>query len=126
MCKDVPTHQVTYRELDIRTGGHYVMEIHDSAKGEIYIGTGDYLEVREPEKLVFTWSWHKNTSDGTMVQLHQELQTQVTVEFFVRGASTEVLLTHEGFLSQAAVDEHDGGWTGCFIALDHFLQSERG
>jgi len=45
-----------------------------------------------PEKIVFSWSWTKDTQDGP--QLHPDSpETQVTVEFFARGNSTEVVLT---------------------------------
>ena len=125
MCRDVPTHEVSYRELDVRTGGRYVMEIHDSANGQVYIGSGIYKEVTPPQRLIFTWSWVKQAPDGTTSPMHEEPETLVTVDFFVRDAATEVVLKHEGFFSQAAHDEHDGGWTGCFNVLAAFLEQQR-
>jgi uncharacterized protein YndB with AHSA1/START domain len=122
MCQDVPTHQVTYRELNIRTGGRYVMEIHDSANGQIYIGSGIYRAVTPPRKLIFTWSWVTQAPDGTSSPFHEEPETLVTVDFFERNAATEVVLKHEGFVSQKAHDEHDGGWNGCFNVLAALLE----
>ncbi len=51
MCRDVPTHEVKYLELSVRTGGRYRIEVKDPA-GETYLGQGVYREVKPPEKLV--------------------------------------------------------------------------
>ena len=45
MCRDVPTHRVKYLELEVKTGGHYVMEVTDAATGEVYLGQGTFREV---------------------------------------------------------------------------------
>ena len=44
-------------------------------------------------------------------------ETMVTVEFHAQGASTKVVLTHEGFPNEMARDAHSGGWTGCMECL---------
>jgi len=121
MCRDVPTHRVKYLELDARTGGRYLMEVADSASGEVYLGQGAFLEVRPVEKLVFTWAWQKKQPDGSFAPVESE--TQVTVEFWERGASTEVLLSHEHFPNEKAASSTEHGWMGCFDALALFLNS---
>jgi len=115
MCRDVPTHRVKYLELNAKTGGRYVMEVTDGATGDVYVGRGAFLEVTPPEKLVFTWAWQKRQPDGSLTPL--EAETQVTVEFWERGASTEVLLTHEFFPADKAAKATEEGWKGCFDAL---------
>jgi uncharacterized protein YndB with AHSA1/START domain len=122
MCKDVSSHTVIHHQQDIRTGGRYLMEVRDPAKGEVYWGRGIYREVKPPEKIVFTWSWTKDKPDGA--QLHPENpETLVTVEFFARGNSTELLLTHATFGSKKDRDEHDQGWNGCLDMLAKVLQT---
>jgi uncharacterized protein YndB with AHSA1/START domain len=122
MYKDVASHEVFHRRNDIRTGGRYQVEIHDAKKNEIYWGQGVYLEVQPPEKLVFSWHWSLATPDGA--ELHPDSpETQVTVEFFSHGNSTEVVLTHAYFGSEKDRKEHDGGWNGCFNILEKFLQT---
>jgi uncharacterized protein YndB with AHSA1/START domain len=122
MCKDEASHNVIHRQQDIRSGGRYLMEIHDPGKGETYWGQGVYLEVKPPEKIVFTWSWTKTTPDGA--QLHPDSpETKVTVEFIARGNSTEVVLTHAVFGSAKDRDEHNQGWNGCFDVLAKVLQT---
>jgi uncharacterized protein YndB with AHSA1/START domain len=121
MCRDVPTHQVKYLELEVKTGGHYVMEVTDAATGEVYLGQGTFCEVTPPEKLVFTWAWQKRQHDGSLTPL--EAETQVMVEFRERGGSTEVLLTHEFIQTEKGAKATEAGWKGCFDALAHFVEA---
>jgi uncharacterized protein YndB with AHSA1/START domain len=122
MCRDVAAHVITHHVQDIRTGGRYLMEIRDPSEGETYWGQGDYLEVKPPEKIVFSWSWTKQEPDGSRTKLNPESpETRVTVEFFARGDSTEIVLTHTGFLSEKDRQEHDRGWNGCFDVLARIL-----
>lgn len=123
MCRDVAAHLVMHHELDMRPGGRYLMEVRDQANGETYWGQGVYREVRPPEKLVFTWSWTKYTRDGP--NMHPDSpETVVTVEFFAKGDSTDVVLTHTLFASNAVRHEHEVGWNGCFDILEKTLQQQ--
>jgi uncharacterized protein YndB with AHSA1/START domain len=120
MCRDAAAHEVIYHELDVRLGGKYRIEVRDAAAGATYWGHGVYLEVRPPEKLVFTWLWTKGTLDGP--NLHPDSpETEVTVEFVAKENATEVILTHALFASPAVRDEHDRGWNGCFDILAKIL-----
>ncbi|MGH9747759.1 MAG: SRPBCC family protein [Candidatus Acidiferrales bacterium] len=121
MCKDVPEHNPSYTELDLRPGGRYVIEIPMPKEGFTYRGYGVFREVRPPEKLVFTWAWEKIFPGRSEPEdLHQG-ESQVTVELIARGKSTEMIFTHEGFPSAKIRDEHQKGWDGCFDALDKAL-----
>lgn len=122
MCKDVVSHIVIHHEQDVRTGGRYLMEVRDPAKGETYWGQGIYREVKPPEKLVFTWAWTKDRPDGETLHPGSH-ETLVTVEFLARGNSTEVILTHTGFATEALREDHDRGWNGCFDVLAKVLES---
>jgi len=117
MCKDVPTHDPKYVELDVRPGGRYVMEI-PLPDGK-YVGTGTFREVQPPEKLVFTWSW-KRSPEKAGEQLGGE--SVATVELFDRGASTEMLFAHTGFDSAGIREDTRTGWLGCFEALARLLE----
>jgi uncharacterized protein YndB with AHSA1/START domain len=122
MCKDESSHTVIHHQQDIRTGGRYLMEVREPCKKETYWGQGVYREVKPPEKIVFSWSWTKDTPDGP--QLHPDSpETLVTVEFFARGNSTEVVLTHAVFGSAKDRDEHNQGWNGCLDLLAKLLQT---
>ena len=122
MCKDVPSHTVIHHVQDIRTGGRYRMEVRDPGKGLTYIGQGVYREVKPPEKIVFTWAW--TTTGPAAEQLHPASpETEVTVEFFARGNSTEVVLTHATFGTTKDRDDHNKGWNGCLDVLAQVLQT---
>lgn len=121
MCKDAVDHVVIHRQQDIRTGGRYLLEVHDPVNKAVYFGSGVYREITPPEKMVFTWRWTKDKPDGE--QLHPDSpETVVTVEFFARGTSTEVVLTHGLFGTQKDYDDHRQGWNGCFDVLEMSLR----
>lgn len=120
MCRDVPSHSVIHHQQDIRPGGRWRLEVRDPAKNEVYWGQGVYREVKPVEKLVFTWSWTKDTPDGGNLHPGSE-ETLVTVEFFARGNATEVVLTHTALATTALRDDHHRGWNGCFDVLEKVL-----
>jgi uncharacterized protein YndB with AHSA1/START domain len=122
MCKTTPTQETIFHELDVRPGGHYRIESL-TPEGFIFNLQGTYREIRPPEKLVFTWQWKRTGKGGGDVEEIGE--TLVTVEFFARGDSTEVVLTHEGFTSAEIRDRHDRGWNGCFDTLTPLLRATR-
>jgi uncharacterized protein YndB with AHSA1/START domain len=120
MCKDAKEHVVIHHEQDIRSGGRYLIEVHDPTNNAVYFGSGTYREVIPPEKIVFTWSWTKDSPEGE--QLHPDNgETIVSVEFFDRGKQTEVVLTHGAFLTKKDYNDHNQGWNGCFDVLESVL-----
>jgi uncharacterized protein YndB with AHSA1/START domain len=121
MCRDVSAHTVIHHQQDIRTGGRYLMEVRDTARGEVYWGQGVYLEITRPEKLRFTWCWTKDRPDGENMHPGAE-ETEVVVEFLARGNVTELVLTHSGFPDEKLRKDHDTGWNGCLDLLEGVLQ----
>ena len=120
MCRDVPTHDPQFLELDVRPGGRYAIEIK-MPDGVVYLGQGTYREVKPPERLVFTWAWMRTPESKT-----ENLQTSeslVTVEFFDRGGSTEMVFTHWKLTGQESRDVHRKGWMGCFDVLAEYLKN---
>jgi len=101
---------MTRCDIDLREGGTYRLEgLVGDKRWTIW---GSYLEVRPPERLVYTWTWKHDAGLG-----ESEGDTLVTVEFRDRGSDTELVLTHERFASIQARDEHTQGWNSC---LDRF------
>ena len=104
-----PLHTTSLAEVDPRVGGRY--RIHMLAPdGAEHRVTGVYREIDPPKKLVFTWTWEGSAMGDTLV----------TVEFLDRGATTELILTHELFPSEDARDQHEAGWNG---VLDRLAQA---
>jgi uncharacterized protein YndB with AHSA1/START domain len=102
-------------ELDLRPGGRYRIDMIEAGRTHRVAGT--YLEVRPPERLVFTWKW-----EGESAHLEE---TRVTIELFERGQETELVLTHDRFTDPASRDEHGKGWNGCLDSLGRFLEAVR-
>jgi uncharacterized protein YndB with AHSA1/START domain len=93
-------------ETDFRVGGAYMLAME--VEGKPHTAIGQYREIEAPRRLVYTWDW-KEQSIG---------ETLVTVEFEERDGATEVTLTHEGFPTAEARDNHDQGWMGCVQNLE--------
>ena len=85
--------------LDVRPGGKFHLDMH--YEGKSYPHDGEYLELRPPEKLVFTW----------LSQSTNWKPSIVTVELFERDGQTEIVLTHEGLPDLKSAMDHEAGWT---------------
>jgi uncharacterized protein YndB with AHSA1/START domain len=114
-------------EIDLREGGSYRIEMR-IGDDVAYVG-GDYLEVRPPERLVFTWTWEPvelakaSTPEGRAMgaTLNDTGETRVSVEFREQGDSTEVVLTHEALRTDAVREGHELGWMNTFDQLEKVL-----
>jgi len=104
---------VTVPVLEPRPGGRYRIEMR-MPEGKAYDVGGVYREVRAPERLVFTWAWDQDPA-GTP-------ETLVTIELHERGASTELVLTHERFGNTEERDKHGEGWNACLDRLTSEFQ----
>lgn len=121
MCRDVPTHEPKYTELNVRPGGRYVIEIPMHKEGFTYRGKGVFQEVKPPEKLVFSWAWERVPAGKGAPEVLQEKESLVTVELFERRNLTEMVFRHVGFTTVREREEHQRGWDGCFKKLVQFL-----
>jgi uncharacterized protein YndB with AHSA1/START domain len=100
-------------EVDARVGGglRLVMRGPD---GEEFGGCGEYLELKRPERLVFTWTW-----DGH--EGHEGSQV-VEVEFHGNDdGTTTIVLTNRGLPDEDARRSHREGWQASFDNLDRVL-----
>ena len=95
-------------EVDPREGGGYRFAML-SSEGNTYNLSGRYLEIRRPERLVFTWAWDEGDMAG--------VETRVTLEFTAHDDATVLTLTHEGLPTEAQRDGHNQGWTSSFVRL---------
>lgn len=78
---------------------------------------GVYRLIQPPAKLVFTWQCDK---DGLDIG-----ESIVTIEFFDRGNSTEVVLTHERIAAAEVRGYFGQGWDEEFEKLKTFLAQDR-
>jgi len=116
MCRDAATHVIKYLQFDFRVGGGFMLDIR-TPDGDVYIHHSTYIEIKRPEKIVFTWNLEHTDAVGHKEMLHSE-DTIVTVELLERGKSTEVVLTHDlGVTSAKERGDYRQGWTGCLEKL---------
>jgi uncharacterized protein YndB with AHSA1/START domain len=103
----------TFVEVDARVGGRFRVVMRHGRRGnEDYEHRGEYLVIRPPSLLSFTW-----ISAATD---HQP--TVVTVELLERGANTELVLTHRR-LPPDKLESHRMGWTDIMRTLSERLVS---
>jgi uncharacterized protein YndB with AHSA1/START domain/predicted enzyme related to lactoylglutathione lyase len=107
-CRNVTT--------DARVGGSFAvhMTLQDGSEAEIH---GEYLEVRAPERLAFTWRWEGTTRCLPGV-------TQVTVDLVEIDRGTDVQLIHERLATPTERDNHTHGWTGSIDKLARLVAPE--
>ena len=100
-------------EGELRPGGSWRATMQQSDGTELRLG-GEYREIVEPERLVFTHAWYdENGNPGP--------ETIVTVTLRDRRGKTEMVFTQTGFSSGESRDGHAGGWTECFDKLAELL-----
>lgn len=100
-------------EVDVRVGGKLRLVMR-SPEGEEFGGSGEYLEITPPERLVFTWTW-----DGH--EGHEGAQL-VEVEFNEHAdGTTTVVLTNRGLTDEESKRSHREGWQASFDNLERVL-----
>ena len=108
-------------EVDLRIGGAYSIAMSRVGGGGTVTVRGQFVEVRPPERLVYTWRW-----EGVFAQMPETLVT-VELRGEVRGergtAEDETVLTlrHENFADFAIRQQHRSGWIAACDRLDEML-----
>lgn len=107
---------VLIAESDVRPGGRFRVRFRRLCGSE-HETTGEFLEVRRPERLVMTWRW-----------LGGEDPNESRVEFDLRAVAdgTELTFTHSGLFDEESRISHEGGWSGAFDKLVHHFQITEG
>jgi uncharacterized protein YndB with AHSA1/START domain len=100
-------------EVDLRVGGSYRIGMRQRPGGSPVYVRGEFVEVRPPERLVYTWRW-----DGALADMRE---TRVTVEFRDAGQATEIVLTHENFPDPQAWHQHRMGWIAACDRMERIL-----
>ena len=99
--------------VDPQVGGRYRMTMKQRS-GEPVTVSGEYREVKAPERLTFTWKWES-------VPMAALPETLVIVSLVERrgehGVETTLTLLHTGFPAPEARDGHTEGWNSCVNRL---------
>jgi len=88
----------TVVDIDPQPGGHYRVLVYGQHQS-----IGEYLEVVENERVLFTFGWDEEGNPITPGS------TTVEISLHPEGSKTMVRLTHRGLPADAVAD-HTGGW----------------
>jgi len=111
---------VPFASMDLRVGGKFRIQMK-KPDGEFFTAVGEFREVTEPERLVYTWDWEKDGSGEEFGEAEGK-PTLVTVEFLKRGDRTEMVLTHSRFTTVASRDSHAQGWSKIADSFARFAE----
>lgn len=99
--------------LEPHVGGKFKIEMIEP-DGNTHRIHGEYVELNPFDQLVFTWKWESDT---------QNVNSLVTIDLVENDGVTNLVLTHDKLASQASVELHTFGWTGCISQLEGFINS---
>ena len=97
-------------ETDFRPGGRYRFCI-SSPSGEKFWQHGEYREIVEPERLVFTFAWGPEGGQRTNQMLVQITFTELGPH------KTSMRFVQTAFETLTQRDGHRAGWNECFDRL---------
>jgi uncharacterized protein YndB with AHSA1/START domain len=101
-----PPVQCIAAEIDLRVRGRYRIANRLPDGRVLWIG-GAFEVISRPALLVYTWR----------VESGPHPRERVRVQFLARGASTEVIVTHERIVDDDVRRRHRDGWIGCLDKL---------
>ena len=113
---------VPLASIDLQVGGKYRIQMK-TPDGEFFTAVGVFQEVKEPERLVYTWDWEKDGSGAEFGEVEGK-PSLITVEFLKRGERTEMVLTHSRFATVESRDNHARGWVKLVESFAGFLENE--
>jgi len=102
--------QLTQVENDIREGGRVAYHFDDNLQIQ-----GEYKEVAEGEKLVYSWNWEL-PEDST-----HKGEYLLTVKFSENGNGSILDITQENFKHEHAIKPHTSGWEESLEDLKSYL-----
>ena len=92
-------------EVDLRAGGRYRLTMHDPSAGASHTVGGEYIEVRRPDRLTYTWAWEPEPGGPDMGP-----PSRVTVDFVADGSGTRVQILHTELAGDESRARHAHGW----------------
>jgi uncharacterized protein YndB with AHSA1/START domain len=99
-------------EVDLRAGGRYRLTMRDPSSDAAHTVGGEYVEVRRPDRLTYTWAWEPEPGGPDMGP-----PSRVTVDFLPDGAGTRVAITHSELVGDESRAQHEHGWNAVLDSL---------
>jgi uncharacterized protein YndB with AHSA1/START domain len=113
MCP--PNVHVAEVKLDARPGGAWHLRGRNATRN--FVTSGKYVEIKRPERLIFTWAHHETTNLASP----RGHETTVHLEFRALGDRTELTLIHGTFADTPSCNAHFEGWSGSLDKLGTYL-----
>jgi len=104
---------VLVAESDVRVGGRFRVRFR-MLDGSEHESSGEYLEVRSPERLVMSWRWLCGEEDPN--------DSRVEIDLRPIAEGTELTLTHSALFSEETRRSHEQGWSGALDKLARHFQ----
>lgn len=98
---------------DLKQGGTVRYIFNDNK----LVISGEYLEVKENEKLVYTWKWEL-PHDAV-----RNAEYKLAVNFVNKGDGSEINVLQENFETEESMLPHQEGWEKGLNDLENFLTS---
>ena len=100
-------------EVDLRVSGAFHLGMRRVTDGSIAGVHGHFLEVRPPERVVYTWRWAGALADMA--------ESRITVEFHDEHGATRLILTHDRLPDIPLWHRHRTGWIAACDRMEQIL-----
>ncbi|MGC1521710.1 MAG: SRPBCC domain-containing protein [Steroidobacteraceae bacterium] len=104
---------VLLAEIDLRVGGRFRIRFR-SLDGSEHESSGEYIEVKRPERLAMSWRWQGGEDPG---------ESLVEIDLRVVAQGTELTFTHSRLHDENARRSHEEGWSGALDKLQRHLSA---
>src|ERR1041385_664551 len=109
-----PDYPSVFHEADVRPGGKWRGRLRAVDGSRVLGQGGEYRELKEPERLAFTFYWDQD--DGS-----RGPETLIEIDFAERGGKTLMTFRQGLFDTRQNRDGHNAGWDSCFDRLADYL-----
>ena len=100
-------------EVDLRVGGRFRVRFR-LLDGSEHESRGEYLEIERPARIVSTWTWLGDESEG---------ESRIEIEFRAIETGTELVFTHARLADEDERRGHEEGWNGALDKLQRLFES---
>jgi len=102
-------------ELDIKEGGNFKYEFEGKDGQTTLVITGEYQEVKENEKLAYSWNW------SIPANAIEPSEHELTILFTADGEGSKIKVTQENFQDEESINPHQEGWEKALNSLQEYL-----
>ena len=111
-----PAIRLTVLQFDFQEGGSYRFAYHVPDAATVIVG-GSYSVIKPPSKIVFSWIIEPPDE-------HAGIDSEVRVTITPSGTGSELLIRHEKFGREDAIERHATGWLGAVEQLTELLAEQ--